>query len=169
MNVLNTPMAWNATQHSIKFLVPSKFAKYDLSRPPGLRNTGGGMGVKYARVEQASRIHFCQRITSVDEIEPDDIVFADWLWFVASDGIDKVDCVKPFIELPNVKGIYGSELSVLTWAGKLLDQAIANADVITHNTEYQRQLYRVLGIYTSRFWCDPIPCLLYTSPSPRDS
>ena len=140
MSDLKTPMAYRmplsvaAPQYSIKFLVPSKIATYDLSRPPGLRNRGGGMGVKYARVEEASRIHFCQRITSVDEIEPHDIVFADWLWFVASD--DKVDAVKSFIELPNVKGIYGSELSILNCQSKLVKQLI---------------------------------CLLYTSPSPRDS
>ncbi len=141
----------------IKFLVPAKSAKYDLLRAPGLQNTGGGVGVKYARVEEASEYHLCQRITDIDEIEPTDIVFADWLWFVGDKDQSKTDKIKSFIGLPNVKGIYGSECSVLTWEGKEVQKLIANAHVITHNTEYQRQLYKTLGVYHSQFLCDPIP------------
>ena len=145
-------------QYSLKFLVPDKCVGYDLSRPPGLRNPGGGIGVKYARVEEASDFHLCQRASSLDEIEADDIVFADWLWFLPDKkGETHVDKVKAFVSLPNLKGIYGSELSVLTWESQLLKQLIAGTHIITHNTDYQRNLYGILGIYTSRFLCDPIP------------
>lgn len=98
--------AWRNTieQYSIKFLAPS--IDYDLSKPPGLRNRGGGTGVKYARINESSDLHLCKSVSSIDEIEADDIVFADWLWFYNEQ--DKIDSVKSFLELPNVKGIFSS-------------------------------------------------------------
>ena len=137
--------------------MPAKCIGYDLEKPPGLRNVGGGIGTKYARVEEASEWHECRNIATIKEIEADDIVFADWLWFVGDQEANRVDKIKEFIELPNIKGVYGSELSVLTWPSKEREQLVASVDFITHNTEYQRQLYQAVDIYNSCFLCDPIP------------
>lgn len=157
--------AWNrADQFSIKFLVPGKSAGYDLDKPPGNKNTGGGTGVKYARIESMNGYHLCRRASAVDEVEPDDVVFADWLWFY--DG-DKIDQIKSFLDLPNVKGIYGGELSMLAWEHSLLRQLVDGVDVVTHNTEYQRRLYGIHGIYNSRFLCDPVPESVFKSVYPQ--
>jgi len=147
---------------SLKFLLPAKFVNYDLLKPPGPNNIGGGVGVKYARIEEAGGEEYrCTRIAETGAVEADDIVFADWLWFCATDGKSMSDQAKAFIELQNPKCIYGSELCVLTWPQKLIQRLIENADLITYNTEYQRELYRVIGIHNSRFLCDPVPESLF--------
>lgn len=143
-------------KQTLDFLVPSPFVKYDLSRPPGFRNLGSGVGVKYARVEQAGGDNYtCRRISDVSEIEST-IIFADWLWFVVE--ADPIDQVKSFLALDNkLKIIYGSELCVLGWSLNLLHRLLEGVDLVTYNTHYQRKLYRTRGIYNSRFLCDPIP------------
>ena len=99
---------------NFKFLIPSVFTNYDLSKPIGPANFGSGMGVTYARIEQFSPDDFnCHRASEIEEIESDDIIFADWLWFCSSPGRSISDQAKRFIELPNPKVIYGSELCVL--------------------------------------------------------
>ena len=146
----------------LKFLLPAEFVDYDLLKPPGPNNIGGGVGVKYARIEEAGGEDYrCTRISDTGAVEEDDIVFADWLWFCATDGKSISDQVKAFIELKNPKCVYGSELCVLTWPQNVLQRLIESANLITHNTEYQRRLYHVIGIYNSRFLCDPIPKPLF--------
>ena len=142
---------------------------YDLSRPPGLNNRGGGTGVKYARILEASDFHFVGRISNVEEIEPDDIVFADWLWFYPADETQsKAGKIKQFLELENIKGICGGELSMLTWNGKEVKRVIDGADFITHGNEYQRRLFGVQGVYNSRLLADPVPEDVF-SPSPTNN
>ena len=143
---------------SLKFLLPAKFVDYDLLKPPGPNNIGGGVGVKYARIEEAGGEDYrCTRIAETSAVEADDVVFADWLWFCATDGKSISDQAKAFIELQNPKCIYGSELCVLTWPQNVLQRLVEHTDLITHNTAYQRNLYEVIGIYNSRFLCDPVP------------
>ena len=147
---------------SLKFLLPVQFMDYDLSRPPGPNNPGSGVGVKYARVEEACGDEYhCKRISDTSEVEPEDIVFADWLWFCATPGRSMIDQVKALIELTNLKVIYGSELCVLTSPHKIIQRLIENVDLVTHNTEYQRKLYRVINIFNSRFLSDPVPESLF--------
>ena len=145
-------------KRSLKFLLPSQFSSYDLLNPPGPHNRGGGVGVKYARIEEAGGDAYdCQRISDVQDVGPEDIVFADWLWFCSTGGKSIVDQVKSFIELPSPRCVYGSELCVLTWPQNVLQRLVEHTDLITHNTAYQRNLYEVIGIYNSRFLCDPVP------------
>ena len=145
----------------LKFLMPPEFAEYDLSMPPSQRNRGGGVGVKYARIAEIEGDYDCERISEVDEIESDDVVFVDWLWFCTGQSKSLVDQAKLFIELPNPKIIYGSELTVLGYPQAVVQRLIENANLITFNTEYQRKLYRVIGIYDARFLCDPVPESLF--------
>ena len=57
-----------APQYNLKFLVLDKMVHYDLAKPPGLRNTGGGMGTKYARLVEASNYHICQRASALTRL-----------------------------------------------------------------------------------------------------
>ncbi len=154
---------------SLKFLVPPEFVGYDLSRPPSRTNRGGGVGVKYARVEQAGGDDFdCKRISTVDEVEADDVVFADWLWFCTGIDTTMIEQAKRFIELPNPKVLYGSELAVLGYPRTIIRQLVESADLITYNTEYQRDLYKVIDIHNARFLCDPIPESLFKPASAKE-
>ena len=54
------------------------------------------------------------------------------------------------------------------WPRNILGRLIESADLITHNTEYQRHLYQIIGIYNSRFLCDPIPESIFF-PDKRNS
>ena len=147
---------------SLKFLIPSHFVPFNLLQAMGPKNVGGGVALKYARIEEAGHPDFvCKRISSVTEVDPGDIVFADWMWFCVFPDDDKesapIDQVKAFVELPNRKIIYGSEFCVCTLPRNLIGQAIDGADMILHNCQHLRRLYRAVGIFDSRFLCDPIP------------
>ena len=155
---------------SLRFLIPPEFMAYDLSRPPGRVNRGGGMGVKYARVEKAGGDDFdCKRISTVDEVEANDIVFCDWLWFCAGGiGTTMQSQAKQFVELSNPKIIYGSELAVLGYPRTIIRRLVESADLITYNTQYQRDLYKVIDIHNARFLCDPIPESLFKPASQKE-
>lgn len=143
---------------SVKFLVPPQFIDYDLSKPPSFNNQGGGMSVTFSRIEgMNTRKYDLQVIGDVDEIGDDDIVFADWLWFCSCQGKSIVDQAKRFIEISNPKIVHGSETILLTFPRNIVNQIVNNVLFVTHNTEYQKNLYRVMGIYNSRMLCDPIP------------
>lgn len=137
----------------------------------GPTNQGGGVALKYARVEEACRPDFKgERIGSIDEIEPDDIVLVDWMWFrMTSEGekTTPVDRVKSFVELPNLKLIYGSEFCVSTLPGQLINLAAESADIILHNSNHLRNLYQTIGIYNSSFLSDPVPPIFSPSISKK--
>ena len=146
--------------YNLTFLIPSHFVDYDLKKPMGPANIGGGVALKYARVEEAGPPEFnCVRIGSTNDIKPDDVVFVDWMWFCItrdeSEGI--VDRVKQFVEIPNPKIIYGSEFCVASVPYKTIVPAIESANMVLHNSDLLRKLYRTIGIYNSRFLSDPVP------------
>lgn len=141
---------------------------YNLLEPMGPKNPGGGVALKYARVQEACSPYFkAARIGSVDEIEPNDIVFADWMWFcVIKDDegdITNIDKVKAFIEIPNIKLVYGSEFCVSGLPFTLIQKITDAADMVLHNSKHLRNLYRVIAIYNSFFLSDPVPPIF--SPS----
>lgn len=160
MNLLtnNNPiLSEHTNKQTLDFLLPERFADYDLAKPPGFNNRGGGVGTKYARVEEAGGDDYeCRRIHDLDQIESD-IVFADWLWFCVGEEIQLKEQVKSFAALDKMKVLYGSELSVLRWPRQTLERLLDSVHVVTHNTDYQKSLYRIVGIYNSLFLCDPIP------------
>ena len=139
----------------LNFLVPEPYVNFDLTRPPGISNPGGGVAIKYARVEEAGGDEYeCRRIAHVEDIEGD-IVFAEWQWFSIY-GVNLIDQMKDFLSFDGLKIVYGSECHALGWARALIDKLVEGADAFTHNCEYQRNLYSTMGIYSSRFVCDPI-------------
>ena len=154
----------------LDFLVPRRFAAYDLSRPPGYRNLGSGVGVKYARVEEAGgKQYHCRRTFDISEIKSD-IIFADWLWFCLD--ADRVEQIKSFLACEaSIKIIYGSELCMLNFPLNELNRLLDPDEniIITHNTAYQRKLYKCRNIYDSRHLCDPIPghCFFPEAPKQR--
>ena len=146
-------------KYNLKFLIPPDFANFDLLKPMGPGNLGGGVALKYARVEEAGTPCFnCKRISLTNEIQPDDIVFVDWMWFcVIKDDAQPVDRVKAFIEIPNHKIIYGSEFCVSSMPRQLITSAVEKADMVLHNSNQLRNLYRTIGIHDSWFLSDPVP------------
>lgn len=152
---------------TIRFLVPEPYHNFDLTRPPGTTNMGSGIGIKYARVEEACATMGdldAKRIWRVEDAEGADIVFADWLWFC----VGRVNLgyqIDSFLRLPTRKIIYGSEMCALGWARNTLKTLMENVQLITHCCEYQRALYRVAGIYHSAYLSDPVPEHVFT-PSP---
>ena len=148
----------------LKFLVPAEFADYDLCLPPSYKNTGSSVAIKYARIED---IIECNRVSKIEDAKDADLVFADWLWFVAGQDINLFDQAKSFVDLPCAKVLYGSELSVLGWPRQLVHLLSEEALISTYNTEYQRRLYRTIGIYNSRLLSDPVPPLFFPDPKKR--
>ena len=155
---------------NLKFLVPHNFASLDLLRRPGPDNAGGGLGIKYARIEHAGLPDFnCTRIRTPYDvtlgcISKGDIVFADFMWLVCDQGgTTRTDRAKSFIEIDNSKIIIGSEFCISTLPRSIADQEIESADIITHNCDHLRNLFGTIGIYDSRFLCDPVPSAFYPS------
>lgn len=146
-------------------LIPYTLADYDLLRPPGPDNPGGGVSTKYARCASIPGDLSFRRITTIPEVSAD-TVWADWLWFSPAfmgEGEDeKEERIEAFLGLDvQFKGISGTELNVLTWADKHRKRLIEGVDVITHVNAYHRQMYRYCGIEESRFLCDPVSEYLF--------
>ena len=153
---------------NIRFLVPEPYHNYDLSRPPGTSNLGSGIGVKYARVEEACGVYMktpAKRIWRTEDAEGADIVFADWLWFCVG-RVDRDAQIGAFLKLPMPKAIYGSEMCALGWPRNTVRALVDHVQLVTHCCDYQRRLYRVMEIYHSAYLSDPVPDHIFY-PSPK--
>ena len=146
----------------LRFLIPEPYHNYDLARPPGTTNLGSGIGIKYARVAEACDM--AKRIYKVEDAADADIVFADWLWFCVG-RVDREEQVKAFLKLSMPKVIYGSEMCALGWPRNLLRALTNRVELVTHCCDYQRRLYRPMGIYHSAYLSDPVPEHVFC-PSP---
>ena len=146
----------------MQLLIPPHMAGYDLTRAPGPQNHGGGVGVKYARMQQAlSTLYPAERISSLEDVTADTVI-VDWLWFGYQGFHTRADAIDAFIQkgIRNVM-LCGSETNVLCWQPQLLTKLLKSVRWVTHNCEYQRQMYRSAGIYDSHYLCDPVPERLF--------
>ena len=147
-------------------LMPYTLAGYDLMKPPGPGNSGGGVATKYARCASIPGGLNFRRITTVSEVDTD-IVWADWLWFspayLGDEEDNKEQRIRDFLSLDvKFKGISATELNVCTWANnhrRMLINGVDDlkgVDCITHVNDYQKRMYQYCGIKNSKFLCDPI-------------
>lgn len=140
-------------------LVPASVAQYDLSRPPGNANPGGGVGVKYARVEEVlqRRSPSVRRVSALESIRSD-FVIVDPLWFNWNNRDNREEKLEAFLQMafPHVL-LYGSEQNLLRWPARLREKLVSQVSWITHNCRYQRDMFRACGIYQSQYLCDPVP------------
>ena len=145
----------------IDILVPDTIARYDISQPPGPANAGGGMSVKYARVEEALSMRYTvRRLSDVEDVNAD-IVIVDPLWFTWGGDIDEKTEAFLCCGFERVL-ICGSESNLLYWPHRLRARVvIQDATWRTHNSRYQRQFLRTCGIYDSQYLCDPVPESLF--------
>lgn len=147
----------------LTLLVPDTAARYSLERPPGLRNPGGGVGIKYARMEQMlSQAYHVQR-TSQLELVDTDFVIVEPLWFSwiedARTTPAAIDTrLKAFLErmFRNIL-VCGSEHELYLWPYRRKQDLMTAAHWITHNSTYQRHLFQAAGIPNSRPLSDPVP------------
>ena len=143
----------------MKLLVPERMVKFDLGLPAGLRNAGGGVGVKWARVEEALRLRYpdISRVSSLDEVEGDAVIVEPF-WF----GSDYKDSVKAFLERKfQFSMVYGTQEELIRWPASLRNALLENVTCITHNCEYLRKIYQCCGIYHSQVLCDPVPSHIF--------
>ena len=138
----------------MEMLVSTSAVNFDLARVPGVFNPGGGMGVKYARVEEVLRARFpsIRRVSSLDSCGDDVIV--DALWFVGK----RAKRVEAFLE-QDFRSVllYGSQEYLVEWPHEERQRLFESVTWVTHNCAYQLALYRATGIYQSQFLCDPVP------------
>lgn len=152
----------------IDLLIPSQIVDYDLAQPPGYANAGGGMGVKYARVAEAlSRRYTVRRISTLEEVRGD-IVMVDPLWFYWEKDLQKTAEEFLYHGFERIL-VCGSEQNLTYWPAGLRHRLVVEeARWITHNSEYQRNLFRACGLFRSQFLCDPVPeHIFYPAPKVR--
>lgn len=149
----------------MNLLVPESVARFDLSRAPGMTNPGGGMGTKYARAEEvlSRRYPTVRRVWELEQIDTSSVI-VDALWF-PGEMEEKIDAflARGF----RFSMLYGSQENLLSWPERLRQKLLSDIDVITHNCEYQRAMYRSVGIYHSQFLCDAVPEEVF-SPAPKE-
>ena len=104
-----------------------------------------------------SRQHAVRRVYRLEDIQSD-FVIADATWFVWDNPQDINNAVQSFVEcgFPRVL-LYGSEHSFMSFPSLLRDALTDACTWVTHNCKYQRNLYRMCGIYDSVYLCDPVP------------
>ena len=140
----------------IDILLPVPMDTYDLSRAPGIENPGGGVGVKYGRVQEAlSSQYTVRRVSHLEDVNAD-IVIVDPLWFVCGD-IEERSAEFLCCGFERVL-VCGSDANLLQWPERLRAQVVKQeATWRTHNSRYQQGFFRTCGIYDSHFLCDPVP------------
>lgn len=148
----------------ITLLVSDEMENYSLERAPGPNNIGGGMGVKWARMEQClSAAYDVKRTSRLDRVETD-FVLVEPYWFKwgtgwtagAPQNIEKrLDAVleRSFRRVM----VCSEEHSLCLWPARLRDKLVSNVDWITHNCDYLRNLYRASGIGYSQLLCAAVP------------
>ncbi len=147
----------------LTLLVPDVAARYTLERPPGPRNPGGGVGVKYARMEQMlSEAYHVHRTADLNTVATD-FVIVEPLWFVwfenqraDADAIN--NRLEAFLKrmFRNIL-VCGSEHELFLWPAKRRQRLVTAATWITHNCTYLRRLFQACGIPNSRLLCDAVP------------
>ena len=143
----------------VDILVPGTIADYDLSKPPGLDNPTAGMGVKYARVEDALRRRYpnARRVTHLEDVSAE-VVMVDPLWFRNAAHDNRLRIADEFVQKGfNRSILYASDHYLMTMPDELRRKIIPNVTWVTHNSDYQRNAFRSRGIYHSEYLCDPIP------------
>jgi len=148
----------------IDFLIPETHVTYDLTKKNGTNNPGGGIAVKYARVIEAAEPYWeAKRVSETEEITSD-IVLVDWQWFVNRDREEIIEATKAFLQLDvRLKILYGSDLTIIKAPRKIRELVLegghgrSGVDIVTHNSEYQRNLYKAAGIHDSTLLIDPTP------------
>ena len=146
-------------------LVPQPVAAYDLAQPPSLANPGGGVGVKYARVEQALAQHYSvRRVHLLEDVQvsADDVLIVDALWFNWNNQDVREEKLARFLQCNFSRVLlYGSEQNLLRWPANVRYQLLDNVTWVTHNSAYLQAMHRVAGVHHSRFLCDPVPETLF--------
>lgn len=145
----------------IDILLPEKIARYDLSKPPGPDNPTAGMGVKYARVEEALRQRYpdARRVWEIEKVKAETVI-VDPVWFrCATEGPpERMAVVEKFIQHGFKRVLLaGSEQFLMVFPDEVRQALMPHVTWVTHNSTYQQNALRSRGIYHSEFLCDPVP------------
>ncbi len=142
----------------LTLLVPDKAARYALELPPGPRNPSGGLGVKYARMEQMlSQAYHVHRTADLETVATD-FVIVEPLWFGHANAEELDARLDAFLDrmFRNIL-VCGSEQELYLWPAKRRQKLVTAANWITHNCTYLRRLFQAAGIPNSQLLCDAVP------------
>ena len=143
----------------INILLPKAVAQYDMSRPPGFDNPTCGMGLKYARVEEALRLRYpnVRRVWDVDQVNAD-VVIVDPLWFKHGERDTRLQVLDEFLRQNyGCVLLFGAEQFLMVMPDELRRRLLPNVTWVTHCSRYQQHVFRTRGIHNSTYLSDPIP------------
>ena len=140
----------------IDILVPKAIVGFDAQKPVGDSNAGGGMGIKYARVEEAllHRYPSVSRISRLDKVTAD-VVMIDPTLFVWGTTVPTVAELQE-LEIP-FSLLSCEEQTIMGLPNRNRRDLVKSSTWITHNGVYLRSMLRSCGIYQSQFLCAPVP------------
>lgn len=141
----------------LAYLNLEKYINYDLARPPGKDNPGGGVATKTQRVLQAASQWMIVGTHKFSEADKYHIALVEPLIFSHSNDMSVGDKVKEYEELDCLKILYATEMAFVRLAKPLRDRIVKASDYITCVNHYHRDIFHKMGVRVDSILCDPIP------------
>ena len=150
----------------INYLAPSKYRDYNPYLSPGRGNPGGGVATKVYRVNEAANLRWLTSIVSDLSKVDAPVVLVEPLWFCMPGKLFRHK-IEAFKKLDAMKIFYGTELSPLKWPATLRSEILGACDAITVCCDYQREMFRYIGVDSALTLCDPVPSTIFGDTTTR--
>lgn len=150
----------------IDILLPMAVANYDMSKPPGPDNPTCGMGLKFARVEDALRRRYpdVRRVSNIEDVTAETVI-VEASWFRMPTREERLARLDTFLRKAFSRVLlYGSEQFPMVMPDEIRRALIPNVTWVTHCSAYQKEAFRTRGIFHSEYLCDPIPDMFAPTP-----
>ena len=149
----------------IDYFTLEHYAKYDPNRRPSEQGGSGGMQSKTHRVLDALQTYFpgSRVVTEVDDIKAT-VVLIEPLRFTLGDeeSFEKLKWVDA------KKIIYGGEFAPLRMSPSQRGRFFENADTMTYNCHFLKNLLRYIGIRANYPLTEPVPDVFHPGPQPEN-
>ena len=155
----------------LRYVIPDKFGKYQLDKPPSPQNPGGGVGTKSQRAVEAWSYYYDVEIGETIELDTECLV-VDPLWFrcrghhdLANLDEEEMDYAVTAYEnhQAKIKVLYSTELSMLEIPHAFRHRIFQASTVVTTPCRWLEGLYNMQNV-ASLSLCDPVPESVFYDP-----
>ena len=141
----------------LAYLNLEKYINYDLSRPPGTDNPGGGVATKTQRVLEAASEWMITGTEKFSQAEKYHTALIEPLVFCHKENMTLEEKVEAYEGLDCIKVLYCTEMAFIRLPKPFRDAIVAASDHITCVNHYHRDVFHKFGVRVDSILCDPVP------------
>ena len=152
----------------LAYLNLEKYLKYDLQKPPGIDNSGGGVATKTQRVLEACAPWMIKGTHKFSSASKYHVVLVEPLVFCANNEMSVEDRVEAYEGMDCIKILYCTEMAFVRIPKPLRDKVVEASDYITCVNRYHRDVFHAYDVPIDSILCDPIPDHVFTPGELKD-